>query len=251
MRGSTEWLALHGERAAVWVVLVAVLLGATIVLSGGLPFDGGESDQRDRIEVEQTSEGGYVLTPADGNSERGLVFYPGGRVPPEAYVSSLAPLAREANTTVAIVKMPLNLAVLDQNAADRVLSRNDEIDRWYVGGHSLGGAMACRYASDRPQRVSGVVLFAAYCDRSIAETTLRVLSVRGEADAVLDIDAYERNRVNLPNGTSYRVLPGVNHSQFGNYTDQRGDRASGTPYELAHRRLAEAVVPWFSNETDA
>jgi pimeloyl-ACP methyl ester carboxylesterase len=48
-----------------------------------------------------------------------------------------------------LLRMPGNLAVLDENAADGVAADYPEIDRWYIGGHSLGGAMAARYAAAR------------------------------------------------------------------------------------------------------
>ena len=35
-----------------------------------------------------------------------------------------------------------NLAVLDMNAADSIPERFSEVTDWYIGGHSLGGAMA-------------------------------------------------------------------------------------------------------------
>ena len=41
-----------------------------------------------------------------------------------------------------LVKMPCNLAVLDMNAADSIPERFSEVTDWYIGGHSLGGAMA-------------------------------------------------------------------------------------------------------------
>ena len=41
-----------------------------------------------------------------------------------------------------LVKMPCNLAVLDRNAADSIPERFSEVTDWYIGGHSLGGAMA-------------------------------------------------------------------------------------------------------------
>jgi hypothetical protein len=248
------WIGLNGERLFVWAFVVVFLAVVAFLLYFGMPFHGSEASVQsvyddDRITVERTDGGGYVMRPADANTQRGLVFYPGARVHPDAYLASLAPLVRDANTTVVVPKMALNLAVLDQGAAGHVIDRHEEIQRWYVGGHSLGGAMACRYARDNSERVSGLVLFGAYCDKSIAQTNLRVLSVRGDADTVLDEGAYERNRENLPSTTTHSVLAGVNHTQFGSYTGQRGDQPSGTSYDVAHRRLAETTVPWFRNAT--
>ncbi|MFW6018389.1 MAG: alpha/beta fold hydrolase [Halapricum sp.] len=244
------WLAHNRERIAVWMLVVFLLAVVGFLLYVETPFHGSDASVQaiqddDRIDLERV-DGEYVLRPANAQSTTGLVFYPGARVHPDAYLSSLSPLAAEANVTVVVVKMPLNLAVVEQGAASRVIEDYD-LEQWYVGGHSLGGAMACRYASEHADRVSGVVLLGSYCDRSIDGTDLRALSVTGEADTVLDRGTYERNRANLPDDATVRELPGVNHTQFGSYTGQRGDQPSGTSYEVAHRRLANVTVPWFQS----
>ncbi|WP_229125179.1 alpha/beta fold hydrolase [Halapricum desulfuricans] len=248
------WLAHNRERLAVWVVVIALLVVAGLLLYFGTPFHGSDASVQsvqndDRIDLQRV-DGGYVMQPASGGSTTGLVFYPGARVHPDAYLASLSPLVTDAEVTVVIVKVPLNLAVVDQNAASDVIGSHG-VEQWYVGGHSLGGAMACRYAGANRERVAGVVLLGSYCDRSIAGTDLRVLSVTGDADTVLDRSAYERNRANLPADATVVELSGVNHTQFGSYTGQRGDRPSGTSYELAHRRLANVTVPWFEKGSES
>lgn len=246
-----RWLHRNGERVFVWAFVVVFLAVVAFLLYFGTPFHGSNSSVQsvlgdDRITVEHGG-GGYVMQPAEGVSDSGLVFYPGARVAPDAYLASLAPLVRGANVTVVVVKTPLNLAVLDQGAATGIIERRGGVEHWYVGGHSLGGAMACRYARAHPHRVEGLLLFGAYCDKSIADSDLRVLSVTGEADTVLNRNTYERDIRNLPSDATLVDLPGVNHSQFGSYTGQPGDRPSGTPYDVAHQRLADVIVPWFQN----
>ncbi|WP_309484928.1 alpha/beta fold hydrolase [Halorhabdus salina] len=219
-----------------------------VLLYFGTPFHGSPESiqavqENDQVAL-QVVGGDYVLTPANATSATGLVFYPGARVHPDAYLSSVAPLVAEANVTVVVVKLPLNLAVLERGAATGVMQES-AVDQWYVGGHSLGGAMACRYAKHNPDRVSGVVLFGSYCDQSIEETDLAVLSVAGEADTVLDWGTYAQTTGNLPANATVRTIPGVNHTQFGSYTGQPGDQPSGTTYAVAHQRLANVTVSWF------
>jgi len=209
---------------------------------------------REDVSVARTDDGGYVVAPANrsGDGPRvGLVFYAGGRVHPDAYVPSLAAVAAEPNVTVYLPTFPGNLAVLDQDRADDVVDAHPEIDRWYVGGHSLGGSMACRYANDNPDRVEGLLLFASYCDRDVSDTDLDVLSVTGAEDAVLNREEYEASRSNLPDDAVHVELEGVNHSGFGGYVGQPDGEPSGTTFETAHDRLASAVVPWLSNRTAA
>ena len=57
------------------------------------------------------------------------------------YAPLLHDLAEDGILCV-LVKMPCNLAVLDMNAADGIPECFPEVTDWYIGGHSLGGAMA-------------------------------------------------------------------------------------------------------------
>ena len=89
--------------------------------------------------------------PTDGTVNSGFIFYPGGRVAPEAY----APLARalaENGVLAVIVHMPLNLAVLNPDAAASVIAAYPQVSTWVLGGHSLGGAMAARFAYSHPRQ---------------------------------------------------------------------------------------------------
>ena len=170
----------QGKRLAVWLGVGLIVLAALTVGYFGSPYHGSsesiatvEDDQR--VTVDRTDEG-YVLQPVGTTPETGVVFYPGGRVHPDAYVGSLAALARDANVTVVIPKQPLNLAIVDyglaQNglgthAADSAMADHPDVEAWYVGGHSLGGAMACRYAANAD--VEGLLLYGSYCDVDISE----------------------------------------------------------------------------------
>ena len=256
-RGVVSFVRRHWKRGVVVAVVTVLLItgfGVQIALTyfshplhgTDASIQGVEADPA--IELEWLGNG-YVLRPADHDSETGLVFYPGGRVHPDAYLATLAPLVREANVTVFVPRMALNLAVLNPNAARPVVRNHPGIDTWYVGGHSLGGAMACRYAKGRPDRVEGLVLLASYCDRDLSDTSLRVLSVTGTADGVLNRDRYRTSLSNLPSDARDVRIRGMNHSQFGTYRGQLDDAPATIDDETAHRRLGAILVSWFENET--
>lgn len=249
------------ERVAVWVVGLLVVAAAVGVGWAATPYHDARGsvaavEAQSGVTVERTDGGGYVLRPTGADTDTGLVFYPGARVHPDAYVGSLAPLASEAGVTVVVPKLPLNLAVVDcglastglrAHAAERAMAAHDGVEDWHVGGHSLGGAMACQYAAGT-EDVSGLVLYGSYCDVDVSDRAdLAVLSIVGEADTVLDRGAYERSLANLPGSARVAVLPGVNHTQLGAYVGQ--DAPSGTSFETAHERLNAVAVPWFQNET--
>lgn len=253
----------QGKRLVGWSVVVLVVLLTAAVVFLGTPFEApGES--LDRVESDPgvsvtETDGGYLLEPT-GSSDTGLVFYPGARVAPDAYVESLAPISRDGNVTVVIPRLPLNLAIVDYglartglwpDAATAAMDAHPEIERWYVGGHSLGGAMACRYADGHTDRIEGLVLYGSYCDRNIADSGLAVLSVAGNGDTVMNWNAYERGLDRLPADATVAELDGLNHTQFGRYSGQSGDTPTGTSYAEAHARLNEVAVSWFQNETDS
>ena len=157
----------------------------------------------------------------DGPGETdALIFYPGAKVEPTAYLPLLTSLA-EDGVDCFLVRMPLNMAFLDMNAAAR-LQRAYPYSHWYVGGHSLGGACAALYAARHPDRLSGLVLLAAYATKRLDEG-LSVLELHGSEDGVLNRKALEKGRRYLPASAAAEELTGGNHAQFGDYGPQKGD----------------------------
>ena len=179
---------------------------------------------------EGLSEGVTVFRPADmldaetvaGEGSVGLIFYPGGKVAVEAYAPLMNKLAEEGITCV-LLEMPLNLAVLDSNAAEGIDEILPNVERWYVGGHSLGGAMAASYAAEHVEEVEGLILLAAYSTKDLTNSGLDVISIYGSEDQVLNRQSYEQNRTNLPDNAVEVIIEGGNHAQFGDYGVQEGD----------------------------
>ncbi len=89
-----------------------------------------------------------------------MVFYPGAKVEYTAYLPLMYRLA-EQGMDCFLIKMPCNLAFLGQNKAGNVVG-SYKYERWYLSGHSLGGAMAASYVSKHLEQLEGLVLLAAY-----------------------------------------------------------------------------------------
>ena len=153
------------------------------------------------------------------------IFYPGGKVEHTAYAPLLRACAERGMLCV-LIRMPCNLAVFNINGANGIPEQFPGVEHWYLGGHSLGGAMAASYAADHADELDGLVLLAAYSTRDLTGSGLAVLSVYGSEDGVLDLAKYEQYRSNLPAGTSEVVIDGGCHAGFGRYGAQTGD---GTP----------------------
>jgi pimeloyl-ACP methyl ester carboxylesterase len=179
-----------------------------------------------------------VIEPASGNLEAaGLLFYPGALVEPEAYVENLAAVAR-AGFRVVIVRMPLDLAVLAPRKGERVLRSLDPdgSGTWFVGGHSLGGAMAARLAKRSGTRFSGLVLLAAYPadSDSLRDGALPVLSLYASEDGLATPAKVLGRAGLLPTSARYVLIDGGNHAGFGSYGPQKGDGVARVPREEQH-----------------
>ena len=171
----------------------------------------------DTFQVSETDYGLMFDGPGDSDV---LVFYPGGRVEPEAYAPLLREFA-ENGMDVCLVDMPLDLAVFGQNKADEVIPLYD-YENLYIGGHSLGGAMAALYASEHPDVLDGVILLAAYPTAPLDDSLAEIVLV-GSEDHVIDWGKLEEGRQYSPSSFTEYVIDGGNHAQFGSYGAQRGD----------------------------
>ena len=189
----------------------------------------------------QTEQDGDVIWFVPEDPTAGLIFYPGGKVEYTAYAPLLRACA-EKGILCALVRMPGNLAVLDANAADGLQQEHPEITTWYIAGHSLGGAMASNYAAAHSEDFDGLILLAAYSTKDLSQTTLRVLSVYGSEDGMMNRESYEKNWSNLPADTVEVVLDGGCHAQFGSYGAQDGDGVPTISGEEQVRQTAEAIA---------
>ncbi len=161
-----------------------------------------------------------VFTPEE--STAGFIFYPGGKVEDISYAPLMMELAEE-NILCVLVEMPLNLAVLDIDAANGIPEQFPEVESWYIGGHSLGGSMAAFYVAEHSDDFQGLVLLAAYSTSDLSKLDLDVLSIYGDQDGILNMEKYNQYRSNLPDSAAEVIIPGGNHAQFGSYGFQEGD----------------------------
>jgi len=152
-----------------------------------------------------------ILSP-ETPGDTALIFYPGAKVEFTAYLPILEKL-RQNGITCVLVKMPYNLAIFDTNAADKVFEQLPDIENWYIGGHSMGGAMASSYAATHKDQVKGLILLGAYIYGDVSPEDAVTIYGTLNSDLEEHID-YSENVV---------IIDGGNHAQFGNYGAQKGD----------------------------
>jgi hypothetical protein len=100
------------------------------------------------VEVEEWEENSnyyYAFEPNNVNPTVGFIIYPGAWLDPRAYAPPAHTIAAEGYLII-IVKMPDDLAVKGPRRANEIMSEYPGIERWVIGGHSLGGSFSCAYA---------------------------------------------------------------------------------------------------------
>lgn len=194
----------------------------------------------DRVEVVE-SPTAWELRPRTPAAATGLVFLPGARVDPRAYLPLLHPIAA-AGHVVVLVKAPLDLALL----APVPLDPRAGVSGWVVGGHSLGGA-AATFVADDP-RVAGLLLWAAYPSDDLSGSDLPVLSVSGDRDGLATPADVEAARPLLPPDTRYEVVAGGTHAFFGDYGEQPGDGVAGVPRTVAQEEIIAASMGFLERQ---
>lgn len=172
----------------------------------------------------------------------GFIFYPGGRVPAEAYAPIARQVAEEGYLAV-IVYPPLNLAIFNTNSANPVMENFSAVENWVVGGHSLGGSAASIYAENNLEMVDGVVFVASYpVGDALVDSGLIVTSIYGTNDGLATVENINESRGNLPATTTFVEIEGGNHAQFGYYGEQGGDNPATISHEEQISQTVDAIL---------
>lgn len=179
-----------------------------------------------------------IILQPDEKADTALIFYPGAKVEYTAYLPILEKLRRSGIASV-LMKMPFNMAIFSANAADRAFQELSGISNWFIGGHSMGGAMASSYAAGHKDKVKGLVLLGAYIYGGVPSQD--ALTVYGTLNSDLEkhID-YTQNVV---------IIQGGNHAQFGNYGEQRGDPAAAISREEQQNIAVQAIVKFIGEKS--
>ena len=241
---------LTNKRNRKLIIIAAFILLTRAVIVGAFAIYVGDYYRADTDAIKayapmnevtiQTLKDGTMIFQPD-NPVAGLIFYPGGKVEYTAYQPLMAACAEQGIFCV-LVEMPCNLAVLDMNAADGIQEQYPEIENWYIGGHSLGGAMAASYLGNHLDQYQGVILLGAYSTADLSGTDLKVLSIYGSEDKVLNREKYNEYKPNLPAEFTEIVIDGGCHAYFGMYGAQNGDGTPTVSNETQIQMTADAIV---------
>lgn len=220
---------------------IAALLVICFALATGYVSDYYRADEAAAAAMAGAVEQKGMLCFGEEGAEAGLIFYPGGKVEHTAYAPLMNDLAARGVFCV-LIDMPLNLAVLDMNAAEGIAQQYPAINRWYIGGHSLGGSMAAAYAAEHAEELEGLILLAAYSTADLSGAGIDVLSLYGSEDCVLNMQKYGEYRANLPSDLQEHVIEGGNHAGFGDYGPQDGDGVETISKAEQWRITADRII---------
>ena len=226
-----------------WIIPLAVVLAlaAAFFLYAGIFYHADETakaalESNETVTVSMTDYGWFFDGPSE---EDALIFYPGAKVEASAYAPFLRLLAEEG-MDVCLVEMPFRMAVFGMNKADAVM-KEYSYEHWYIGGHSLGGAVAANYAAEHGKELTGLVLCSAYPTKEMDDGLL-MLTVYGSEDRVLNPERVEEGRAFAPSESYEFVIQGGNHAQFGSYGTQKGDGEASISAEEFRKAAVEFVI---------
>ncbi len=240
-RRRRPWVTWAARAALVvgTMLLVAVLVFVQPMSAERVTLDATASDARVTVTDGATE---FRMAPA-APLRTGLASYPGARVDPRSYAQVLRPVA-EAGYPVVVHRQPVNLATLSVRAGDSVIGDvDDEVDRWVIGGHSLGGAMVASSAESERAEPAGLLLYVAFPASDISDRAgLEVASVPGANVELADLDDIAASVPELPPETVFVAIDGAIHSFSSDYGPRRGDGTATITREDAQDQIVAATL---------
>jgi len=213
-------------------------------------FDKSILESDSQITIEETKHF-LSFQPHASSQPVGLIFFPGGMVQPEAYAPMSRTLA-EQDYNVFIVKLPFGSAPLKSQETDvmnqalEIMSSNESIQYWVVGGHSRGAAIASRFAYKYGDSFDGLILIGTSHPKEqafdLSNSTLSVTKIYATHDGLASMDEVEANAIYLPNDTTWVLIDGGNHSQFSYTGKLLGDSAATISQEEQQKLTIDAIL---------
>ena len=244
------WAKKSGRILGVVIAVVLLLTGGSIWYVSDyyhvIDRDGAMSDSA-AVTVSVTSLGYLYDGPGEDTA---LIFYPGAKVQDIAYAPLLKELAANG-VDCYLVHMPGNLAIFGVNRAEEILEKygeNSSYEHWYLAGHSLGGAMAASFAAEHSGELDGLIFLGAYSTKDLSGTDLRVLSLYGSEDRVLNREKLAESHTLMPADFTEYVIEGGSHAGYGDYGTQKGDGIATISPEEQRDIATEQIMTFLSEQ---
>ena len=200
----------------------------------------------DKSEIQYEDD--WIIFNQHSNNKTGIVLYPGGKVEPEAYSYYGKQLASKGYL-VAIPNVHFNFALFDSNKAQKIIENYPSVEKWIVGGHSLGGVAAAKFAYQHPKIVNGVILLGSYPSEGddFSKTMTPMLSIYAEKDGLTTVDKINESKKLLSSNATMHEIKGGNHAQFGVYGLQKGDNKADITVKKQQDEMVSVTSKWITD----
>lgn len=169
----------------------------------------------------------------------GIIFYSATRIDSQCYLPLMAHLANFGYDCF-LPNALGNLPILNLDGADQIVNKYKWVTDWYLVAHSDACEIAARYAQGH-KKIKGLILLGGYNKTDISGSDIRVLSITGSRDSILDMSKYKKAKSNLPKDTLYKVIEGGNHTAFADTELLNGDTQTSFDYEKQAIKTAELI----------
>jgi len=159
-----------------------------------------------------------VMRPAGAEPAGGLILYPGANCDIRGYAPVLREIAAGGYLAVA-VSMPFDFSIFAPDRADAVRQAFPEIEHWVIAGHSMGGAMAGRYAFNHQHDLAGLILWDSYPPEAndLADSRLPVVHIHRATPDGAPPAKFTAKRHLFPETSVWVPIPGGLHMYFGSF----------------------------------
>jgi len=213
-------------KALLFLILL-MLLGIWLIIN---IFDKEvtTTSQVDDVEVDQIIKAetkdldvieskGYIVKPNFKEPTMGVIIYGTGGISPKAYIPLSIILAKKGYLVV-IPEFLFNSPNIGSNVMNEIISKNKNVEFWTIVGHGNGGeAMSVNLKAD--EKIKGAIFLASYPKENadLSKSGLKVVSIKGTEDKVLNLNLYESRKKLLPLNTMFVQIENGNFSYFANY----------------------------------
>jgi len=124
------------------------------------------------------------------------------------------------------------------------IQNDEEINHWVIAGHSRGGALAAEFVKDESKLVDGLILIGTTHpkDFDLSDLKIHVTKVFASNDGLASEKEVKEYEKNLPPNTNWVKIEGGNHSQFGYYSFQIGDRKAAISRDAQQTILVDSLI---------
>lgn len=173
-----------------------------------------EADDSIRVELDDW----LIMRPESTEPIMGVILYPGANCDIRGYAPVLRRIAAEGYLVVT-VSMPFDFAIFSPDRADDVRAAFPNIERWIILGHSMGGAMAGRYAFLNQNDLAGLILWDSYPPEgnSLADSDLPVWHIHRAKPDGTPAQKFTDNKYLFPESSVWIPIPGGIHMYFGSF----------------------------------